>query len=463
MELSIIIVSYNTREILRDCLKSVFEFSAGMKVEVIVVDNASSDGSVEMVVQDFPEVILLANKDNRGFAAANNQGFEIAQGEFWLLLNSDTLLRDNVLQASLCYMRQNADAGMLGCRVLNQDLSLQQTCFMWPSLFNLAIQATGLGRVFPESRFFRRERLQGWLRDSEREVDSITGCFLLVRASATRRIGLLDEDFFFYGEETDWCRRFKDGGYRVMFVPLGEIIHLGGASGDKTHYSRKLLLAQAQVRLQRKHHGLIAALIAWLLLWCESFNKSIGFGVVSLVKPRFRAAFMKHFGALIHFKRAWAGRGTKVRKKVLAVASSGGHWQQLLRLEELFDSYDCSFVSTRSDYRTTVLGSRFFTVADVNRWRKWRIPFACIQMFCIMLRVRPDVVISTGALPGLIAVILGRVFGARCIWLDSIANSEELSLSGRIAGKFAQLWLTQWEHLAGDGDDQRPEYAGRVL
>ncbi len=463
MELSIIIVSYNTREILRNCLKSVFEFASGVELEVIVVDNASVDGSVEMVAGEFPEVVLLANTENRGFAAANNQGFEVARGEFWLLLNSDTLLLDSVLPAAIGYMRQNPEAGMLGCRVLNSDMSLQQTCFMWPSLFNLAIQATGLGRVFPESPFFRRERLQGWLRDSEREVDSITGCFLLVRAVATQRIGVLDENFFFYGEETDWCRRFKDGGYSVMFVPLGEIIHLGGASGDKTHYSRKLLLSQAQVRLQRKHNGLLAAVIAWLLLWCEVFIKSAGFGVASLIRPGLRSAFQKHFGALLHFKRAWAGKGSAGRKKVLAVASSGGHWQQLLRLDEVFSSYTTSFVSTRADYRATVLGSRFFTVADVNRWRKWRIPLVCVQLFYILLRVRPDVVISTGALPGLIAIIWGRIFGARCIWLDSIANSEELSLSGRVAGKFAQLWLTQWEHLAGENETPRPEYAGRVL
>ena len=463
-ELSIVIVSYNTRDILRNCLKSVYAHLLDSAFEVIVVDNASTDGSVAMVESEFPGVILLKNSENKGFAAANNQGFKVAAGEYWLLLNSDTVILEDVLQKSLDYMRKRPLVGMLGCRVLNPDRSLQETCFMWPSLLNIFIQSTGLGRVFPESTFFRRERLHGWSRNSEREVDAITGCYLLLRAAVAEKIGYLDESFFFYGEETDWCRRCRDAGYKVMFTPVGEIIHIGGASGKAQHYSRKLLLSQAKVRLQRKYNGLAAAVMAWLLLGLEVVVKAFGFGLAAVFKRRFFPDFKQHFGALLHFWKAWAHKSRRQRKVLLAVASAGGHWMQLRRLDEVCRRYDTVFVTTKADYREGVVGYRFFRVQDVNRWRKRDIPLACLQLFWIVWRVRPDVVLSTGALPGLLALFWGRVCGARGIWLDSIANSEELSLSGRFAGKIADLWLTQWEELAGtEGERSKPEYAGKVL
>ena len=463
-ELSIIIVSYNTRDILRDCLESVYRNAPESAFEIIVVDNASHDGSVEMITAEFPDVVLIANKENKGFAAANNQGFSVAQGIYWLLLNSDTVVLAEVLQKSLAYMQNRPLTGMLGCKVLNKDRSLQETCFMWPSLLNLFIQSSGLGRVFPDSLFFRRERMHGWKRDSEREVDAITGCYLLVRAEMVEKIGYLDEDFFFYGEETDWCRRCREAGYRVMFAPVGEIIHLGGASGTAVHYSRKLLWAQAIVRLQRKYNGLTAGVIAWLLLMLEVVVKSFGFGMLAVFRKKFFLDFKKNFGALLHFSKAWAKKGRRRRKVLLAVASAGGHWMQLRRLDEVCRKYDTVFVTTKADYREAVVGYRFFQVKDVNRWKKWLIPLASLQLFWIVWRVRPDAILSTGALPGLLALFWGRVFGARGIWLDSIANSEELSMSGRFAGKIAGLWLTQWEELAGEGSDSsKPEYAGKVL
>ena len=465
IKLSIIIVSFNTKSILRDCLNSIFANAPKYEYEVIIVDNNSHDGSVEMVKNEFAKVKVVENHDNRGFAAANNQGFEVANGEYYLLLNSDTIVLGDVLSKSVEYMDSNSDTGMMGCRVLNSDMTTQETCFMWPSLLNIAILSSGLGGLFPESKFIKRERMHGWNRDTEREVDAITGCYILVRSEAISKIGMLDEDFFFYGEETDWCRRFKTGGYRVVFSPVGEIIHLGGASGNAIHYTRKLMLSQALVRLQRKHNGVFCAIIAWLLLLGECVIKSIGFGSGVLLKgKRYLPAFKKHFWALIKFGKAWAAKSSDKRKVVLAVASSGGHWMQLRRLERVFDRYRTIYVSTKSDYREGVIGYPFITVKDVNRWKKPQIPYACLQMLYTVISIKPDVVISTGALPGLLAILFGRLIGAKCIWVDSIANSEELSMSGRVAGKFAHLWLTQWEHLSCKGSDKsKPEYAGKVL
>ena len=464
-ELSIIIVSFNTRNILKDCLDSVFSNTSSISFEVIVIDNASSDNSVDMIKEEFPQVKLIENFDNKGFAAANNQGFKIASGKYWLLLNSDTVILGNVLEKSFEYMERNSAVGMMGCRVLNKDKSVQDTCFMWPSLLNIAILSTGLGRVFPRSRFFKRERMRGWRRNTEREVDAITGCYLFVRSSATLKIGVLDEDFFFYGEETDWCLRFSQAGYEVKFAPVGDIIHLGGASGEAMHYSRKIMLSQALVRLQRKHNGFCAAVISWVLLLFECVVKSLGFGLGSLIKfKKFYPEFNKYFRALLHFDKAWAGKSKNDKKSLLAVSSSGGHWMQLRRLEQVFDNYNTIYASTKSDCREGVLGSRFMKIVDVNRWKKIDIPYACLHMLYVILRVKPDVILTTGALPGLLAIVLGRVTGSQCIWVDSIANSEELSMSGKVAGKFAHLWLTQWEHLAGDSSDKsKPEYAGKIL
>ena len=464
-DLSIIIVSFNTREIIKDCLSSVFLSITSISCEVIVIDNGSCDDSVDMIKEEFPQVKLIENSKNKGFAAANNQGFKIASGKYWLLLNSDTVILGDVLRKSFEYMEHNPLVGMMGCRVLNKDKSIQNTCFMWPSLLNIAIQSTGLGRVFPNSKFFKRERMRGWNRDTERKVDSITGCYLLVRAAATIKIGVLDEDFFFYGEETDWCLRFSQAGYEVKFAPVGDIIHLGGASGDAIHFYRKIMLSQAIVRLQRKHNGFFAAVISWVLLLFECVVKSCGFGFASLINhEKFYPIFKKYFHALLHFNMAWAGKGKKDKKSLFAVASSGGHWIQLRRLEQVFDRYNTIYASPKSDCSKDVLGNRFIKIVDVNRWRKIDIPYACLHMLYVIMRIKPDVIITTGALPGLLALIAGRITGSRCIWIDSIANSEELSMSGKVAGRVAHLWLTQWEHLAGNSSDKsKPEYAGKIL
>lgn len=146
--------------------------------------------------------------------------------------------------------------------------------------------------------------------------------------------------------------------------------------------------------------------------------------------------------------------------KVLAVASSGGHWVQLQRIRPAFEAHRCIYVSTLLSYAQDVAPARFIAVRDATRWNKFALAVLAAQMLAIVLREKPDVVISTGAAPGYFAVVFGKLFGARTIWVDSIANAEELSLSGKIAGRFADLWLTQWKHLARPGG---PSYAGAVL
>ena len=263
--MSIIIVSWNTKEILRNCLGSIYEQHGDSSLEVIVIDNASSDGSAEMVKKDFTQVTLIENSENRGFAAANNRGIAIAKGRYVLLLNPDTIVLDNAINKTLCFADAHPESAVVGCRVLNSDRTLQPTCFMFPSVSNMLLSATYLYRLFPKNRFFGRERMTWWDRNDIREVDVVTGCIMFVRCEAIEQVGLLDEQFFVYGEETDWCYRFRQAGWKVIFTPCAEIIHLGGESTQKKATAMVVQLRKSILQFMKKHHNPFIYRIACML------------------------------------------------------------------------------------------------------------------------------------------------------------------------------------------------------
>lgn len=296
-DLSIVIVNWNTREMTRDCLASVRAGLRGLAAEVIVIDNASSDGSAEMIAADFPECILIRNTGNRGFAAANNQGFAIARGRQVLLLNTDTLIHGDVLPASVAWLDARPEVGAMGCRVLNTDGSVQLTCSMYPSILNQFLQLSGLSKLtFP--RFFGRYLMTDWQRDSEREVEVITGCYLMVRRDVIAEVGGLDEAFFFYGEETDWCRRIRDAGWRLVFAPVGEITHHDGGSVKAHDHRRDVMLSQAKVRLHRKHGGLPAAAVIWMIAAAFNTSRAIYWSIRALTGERKAVERARHFRAV---------------------------------------------------------------------------------------------------------------------------------------------------------------------
>lgn len=302
-DLSIVIVNWNTCDMLREVLLSVFQSTEEVRkgsftLDVIVVDNASDDMSADMVKAEFPQVVLIENTENRGFAAANNQGFERAKGRYVLLLNSDTIVLGNVLEASVTYMDQpeHRSIGAMGCRVLNTDHTMQATCSMFPSLINLTLLTSGLAKL-PWPRFLGRYHMRYWMRDSECKVDVISGCYLMIRREVLEKTGGLDEDFFFYGEETDWCRRITKAGWELWFAPVGEIIHHGSASANKLNHRRDILLTDALVHLHRKHGGRLSMLIAWCILFIFNISRAVFWSILSLIKgsARFRA---RHFWAV---------------------------------------------------------------------------------------------------------------------------------------------------------------------
>ncbi len=270
-DVTVIIVSWNTREILRDCLRSVYENAGALEFETIVVDNASADGSAQMVARDFLQARLVANADNRGFAAANNQGITLARGRYVLLLNSDTVVLDRALEKTVAFADAHPEAAVVGCRVLNPNGTLQPTCFLFPSLLNLLLSLTYGYKLFPRSRFWGRELMTYWDRNDVRAVDVVTGCFMLVRRAALEQVGPMDETFFMYAEETDWCYRFRQAGWSVLFTPSAVIIHLGGASSRLMGAQVKLEAAGGILHFLKKHksrseYGLSCLLTALFFL-----------------------------------------------------------------------------------------------------------------------------------------------------------------------------------------------------
>lgn len=302
MDVTIIVVNWNTRDILRDCLNSVYEQTEGISFEVVVVDNASVDGSAGMVQEKFPQVILIENTENRGFAAANNQGMCVARGRYVLLLNSDAIVLDRAIQKTIAFAEQHTEAAVVGCKVLNPDQTLQPTCFMFPSLLNLFLSTTYLYKFFPRSRFFGRERMTWWDRQDVREVEVVTGCFMLVRKEAIDQVGMMDEGFFMYAEEADWCYRFKKAGWKRFFLPSAQIIHLGAQSSKQVKVPMMIQLRKAILQFIEKNYGSFHQRVARILV-CLFFLLRIPFWIVvaGLTSRRQRALDM----ARAYWKGSW--------------------------------------------------------------------------------------------------------------------------------------------------------------
>lgn len=253
MDLSVIIVSWNTAEITVDCIRSVYLETSNIQFEIIVVDNNSSDNSVELIEKEFPDVIIIRNSENKGFGVANNQGAAIAKGTYLLLLNSDTVILDSAIEKTVAFANNQSEAGIIGCRVLNPDKSLQATCFMFPSLINRLLSILGLPKLFPRNKFFGRERMTWWARTDTREVEVVSGCYMLIKCEIWKEVGGFDERFFMYSEEVDLCYRYNRAGWKNIFMHTAEIIHLYGESAKKMGTARAINRTQSLAMYMNKH------------------------------------------------------------------------------------------------------------------------------------------------------------------------------------------------------------------
>lgn len=240
VDLSIVILNYNTVDLTRKCLHTVFASKRETyTMEVIVCDNGSTDASCEMIRKEFPKVMLIENKKNLGFAAGNNPGMRLAKGRYILILNTDTEMPTNTLRVCLEFMDKHPDVGASTCKLLLSDGSMDPACHRgFPTPWASLTYMTGLERLFPKSRIFAQYH-QGYKDlNTIHEVDCIVGAFFLIRREIIKKVGFLDEDYFMYAEDIDYCYRIREAGWKIMYNPRVTMLHKKKQSG-RAHFLRK--------------------------------------------------------------------------------------------------------------------------------------------------------------------------------------------------------------------------------
>lgn len=255
MDVSIIIVNYNTRQLTIEAIQSVYQSVTEYSYEVIVVDNASSDDSVEKIKKHFPEITLIENKENTGFAKANNQAIRASASDYVLLLNSDTVVKPDTLAVMLDFMEQHEKVGASGCKVVLPDGSLDKACRRgFPTPAASFYYISGLARRFPGSAKYNAYHMGHLDPDQAYPIDCLVGAFMLVRRQAIEEVGLLDETFFMYGEDIDWCYRIKQAGWENYYYPRTSITHYKGASSRKKPFKIIYEFHRAMYIFHKKHY-----------------------------------------------------------------------------------------------------------------------------------------------------------------------------------------------------------------
>jgi len=283
MKLSIIIISYNTCQMTLNCLSSIYKQTKLSDAEIIVLDNNSSDSSVVEIQKQFPDIKLVALTENIGFSRGNIECIKYAKGDYLLLLNPDTIVLNNGIDRLLSFAMNNEEAGIWGGKTLFSDLSLNpSSCWGKMTVWNLICRAMGLTAVFKNSEFFNSEAYGGWLRDNERKVDIVSGCFFMLKFSTWKQLNGFDETFFMYGEEADLCLRAKKLGYQPMITNEAEIIHFGGAS-EANKADKMVKLLKAKIMLIRKHWPTVAAPAGIFLMALWPFTRMIIFKLLNMI------------------------------------------------------------------------------------------------------------------------------------------------------------------------------------
>jgi GT2 family glycosyltransferase len=274
IDLSILVVNWNTKEYLLSCLKSIFEKGERILREVIVVDNGSQDGSVSEVKKAFPSVHLIENERNLGFAKAVNQGLQKASGRYVLLLNSDTQVKNETIERLISVMEAHSDVGIAGAQLLNSDSSRQNSIANFPSLATELFNKSLLKWLFPKT-------FPGKERDSHEpiEVDSVIGACMMARPDAIHQVGPLDEDYFLFLEETDWCYRMKKAGWKIYHVPQAEVYHFQGKSAARDKKRARVEYFRSRYHFFKKNRGgclcFILAVGLMVRLLVESISMTI--------------------------------------------------------------------------------------------------------------------------------------------------------------------------------------------
>jgi|SRR5579863_10312704 len=278
MDISVVIVAWNARHYLEKCLESIASAPPRRTLETLVVDNASSDGTSEMLEARFPWVRLLKSQENLGFSRGNNLAIRRAQGRYIALVNPDVIVLPGCLDALADFLDQHPKVGNVGPRVFNPDMTQQSTCRRFPTLWNNFCSAIGLATKFKNSRIFAGEHMFFFPHNRTLAVDVIVGCFSFIRREAVEQVGLLDEGLFMYGDDVDWCRRAWKAGWQVVFYPGAQAIHDPGKT--TAPYPVRFALAQQRSVLYYwdKHHGVWGRLgIRGIMVFHHAIRYAVGF------------------------------------------------------------------------------------------------------------------------------------------------------------------------------------------
>jgi GT2 family glycosyltransferase len=282
MKLSIVIICWNDLRVIRDCLRSIYEGTHETNFEVVVSDNGSVDGSVEFIRRHYPQVRIVENRQNLGFARGNNAGIRASRGEYVLILNPDTIIHDGALDKLVEFAERRSGAGAFGCRVLNPDGTYQVSARLFPTVLRYWVSALGLSRL---SSFFIYEEYPRWRGDTERSIDWQSGCCVMFRGNLLKRLGGFDEQFFYHFEEVDLCRRVWNAGYPILFTPKAVITHLGGQSVSRFPVRFEIEKHRSRYRYFYKHFGAKAARNCRRLSIVKIRVRQLGYGLLNVLRP----------------------------------------------------------------------------------------------------------------------------------------------------------------------------------
>ena len=278
--LSIIVVTWNGKKYAIECLDSLTSQSSRLSVEIIVVDNGSTDGTPEAIRTEFPDVTLIENHANLGFARANNIGMESSRGKYICLVNSDVVIPVGCLEKMVEYMESHPKIGVLGPKMVSPDGGVGASVMRLPTVWNTLCCALGMHTIFPGSKFLGGFLMDAYPYDSIEEVEILTGWFWLIPRTALNIVGGLDERFFMYGEDIDWCHRFRDAGWQVIFYPDASALHYGAASSGEAPSRFYVEMRRANLQYFRKHHGVLGVLGYRFAIWTHELIRMVGYSIL---------------------------------------------------------------------------------------------------------------------------------------------------------------------------------------
>ena len=311
VNISIVVVTWNGKKVISDCLESLRRYSNDSSVEVLVVDNASTDGTVDHLRQKFPFVKLIVNSTNQGFAKGNNIGIAQAAGRYICLLNSDVEVPEGCLEKMLAFMDDHPDIGMLGPKMILADESIGQSVMGFPTVWNWFCRALNLDTLF-KSKLFGGYLRTDFRYDRMEDVEVLTGWFWMVRREALDQVGGLDERYFMYGEDIDWSKRYHQAGWRVVFFPEAHAIHYCGSSSANAPTRFYIEMRRANMQYCAKYHNSLTCAGFWLTIWLQEAIRILGYSAVYLLR-----------------RSARASAGYKVRRSALCLS-----WMMGLRTTE---------------------------------------------------------------------------------------------------------------------------------